>query len=302
MNFSGSYRQAVGGFTSTAHRNEPGVKSRAAEYRREDERGSGNRIWREDDGRRHSGDPRSNPIEMGRRIDNGAPGMSRAGSQGQGRREGQGSAQQSVCLDPRRALPNETLPDGHFHNCNGVLIKDMVVVSSAALHMDKVAQETTFMQEHVVIVRCTGSARQARTSPAWRLELEQDVSPGSIQHHREAGAGFTYIKLNRPETAKHALALSPLQCRSGTLTLHRWIPAFNPLMPKLRMSLWISLNFLPLEYVDEADYIAACVRKVLEVDYAARAHSILRYRVEINEGDPWVSRLTLPKAAQKQGT
>jgi hypothetical protein len=65
------------------------------------------------------------------------------------------------------------------------------------------------------------------------------------------------------------------------------------MMPILALPVWITLNFLSLEFVDEADYIVACVGKVLEVDYVVRAHNILLYCVELQEGEPRVSKLKL---------
>ena len=46
------------------------------------------------------------------------------------------------------------------------------------------------------------------------------------------------------------------------------------MMPMLVMLVWITLNFLLLEFVNEVDYIAAYEEKVLEVDYAVRCRVV----------------------------
>jgi hypothetical protein len=71
--------------------------------------------------------------------------------------------------------------------------------------------------------------------------------------------GFTYVKFDQPDSSHRALALSPFSCSAGTAILYRWKLAFNPWKLALLVPVWITLHYLLLEFIDEADKIAGCV-------------------------------------------
>jgi hypothetical protein len=198
-------------------------------------------------------------------------------------------------LDPRRPTPGETLPRGWFRNPNGLLIRDQVSVPALKLNVEHVTHEIAFLKEHVVILHFLEELglRRLQNQDGWIKELARAAYPGTIQHHRAAGYGFTYIKFDKPDSSRRAMALSPFRCSAGTATLHRWVPAFDPVKSALFVPVWITLNYLPLEFIDEVDKIVACIGKVLEIDYSTREQSILCYCVEVFSGDPWVSKLCL---------
>jgi hypothetical protein len=162
--------------------------------------------------------------------------------------------------------------------------------------------ETEFLKAHVLIIRFTGVGGIQGSRGAWLEDLDEALKLGTVQHHRhDAGFEFVYIKLDRPDSVRRALALSSFQCSSSTVTIHRWVPAFNPLQPLLHIPVWITLSFLPLEFIDEADKIASFLGKVLVVDYASRDQSILRYYIERYTGDLWVAKICLSNAGVAVG-
>jgi hypothetical protein len=177
-------------------------------------------------------------------------------------------------LDPRRLTPQETLPESLLQ-CARTLIRDKVSVPSSTFNMEKVTHEIEFFKEHVVILKFVSESSAQGIRGRWLSDLEHAIRPGIIQHQREAGFGFVYIKLDKSKSMRRALVLSLFQCSAGTATLHRWVPAFNPLRPALFIPAWITLNYLPLEYVDEADKVAVAIGRILEVDLAAQEQSIL---------------------------
>jgi hypothetical protein len=147
--------------------------------------------------------------------------------------------------------------------------------------MEKVIHKTEFLKEHVVILKFVSESGTQGIHGWWLLDLEYAIRLGIIQHQREVGFGFIYIKLNKLESTRRALALSSFRCYAGTATLYRWLPAFNPLRPVLFLPASITLNYLPLEYVDEVDKIATAIGRIMEVDLVVRKQSILRYYMEI---------------------
>jgi hypothetical protein len=167
--------------------------------------------------------------------------------------------------------------------------------------MEKVTHEIEFFKEHVVILKFVSESSAQGIRGRWLSDLEHAIRPGIIQHQREAGFGFVYIKLDKSKSMRRALVLSLFQCSAGTATLHRWVPAFNPLRPALFIPAWITLNYLPLEYVDEADKVAVAIGRILEVDLAAQEQSILWYCIELYAGDPWDARLNLASLGLEPG-
>jgi hypothetical protein len=137
--------------------------------------------------------------------------------------------EQEEYADLRWPSPLKSLPKDVFRNHSGLLICDRVTIQTLVLNVDRVSYETEFLKEYVVIIRFAKVGGQHETRRAWLKDLVDAIKLGIIQHHREVGFGFFYIKLDKPEIVKRTLVLSPCRCSFGSITVHRWVPAFNSL-------------------------------------------------------------------------
>jgi hypothetical protein len=216
-------------------------------------------------------------------------------------REPSQDAEGSSKLNPKRPRPQETLPSGIFRNAKGLLIRDSVSIAASALNMEQIDHESKFLKEHVVILQLVKERGRAYNGSGWLQDLEAVLQLGMIQHYYDAGCGFVYIKLDRPDSTRRVLALSPFRCLFGTVIFHRWLLAFNPQRHALFTPAWIQLHYLPLEYIDEADKVVGFVGRVLEIDQAAKAQSSLRYCVELYSGDPWTAKFNLASMGFEAG-
>ena len=101
--------------------------------------------------------------------------------------------------------------------------------------------------------------------------------------HREAGWGFSYIRLDSPKTMHKVLSLTPHRFVDDTTLFRSWISSFDPrCLVGLAIPVWISLRLLPLEFFDYVRTVAAFMGRVIDKDPMITVTQDSRFYVELD--------------------
>jgi len=104
---------------------------------------------------------------------------------------------------------------GTFRNPNGLLVRECVEVPASNLDMVALRRESTYLKQHVIIVRFANNISPSVDHRSWIRELK-DLVNAKTSLHRGAGGRFHFIKLDTIEMVCQVLNLSPCRFKVGT--------------------------------------------------------------------------------------
>ena len=163
------------------------------------------------------------------------------------------------------AIADKHLSKDTIRNFRGFLMRESQVVSESAINSAFLEQEILHLRNHVVIVSFVGQTSELHAG--WLHELQNLIAPNKVLLHRKARWSFSYIRLEYLETTRKVLALTPYRFSDSVAIFQSWVPRFDPKhMVDLTVPVWISLQLLPIEYLEFAQTIARQIGWVLEED------------------------------------